>query len=224
MSAREASNRRPSVAGASESLSTRVSQIERLRNLDDATSWTAFVGKYRGLISRLARRAGLREDEVADVVQETLVAVSRKMPEFVYDPARCSFQGWIRHVTACRISDRIRRRSRDPSHLREEGAGLNPTDAFDEMTDDRAEVARDEEWADEWRRHVLEQAMEQLATRVKPEHFQIFRMTFLNGEPPARVARTLGVMVAQVYLVRHRMARLLKTEVQRMCSETPARP
>ena len=31
------------------------------------------------------------------------------MPDFVYDPARCSFKGWL-HVTRLRIMDQLRRR------------------------------------------------------------------------------------------------------------------
>lgn len=209
---------------ASESLSTRLSQLERLRNLDDATGWAVFVGKYRGLIRRLALRAGLREDEAEEVVQETLVAVAHKMPEFVYDPVKCSFQGWIRHVTACRISDRIRRRVKDPSYRRDAGGTDEPAVPVEEVLDERGDALREEEWEEEWRRHLLEVALERLERRVNPEHFQMFRMTFLHQTPPAKVAQTLGVMVAQVYLVRHRLARLLKEEVARLCSELANRP
>ena len=35
--------------------------------------------------------------------------VARKMPDFHYDPAVCSFKGWLMHVTRCRIADRFRR-------------------------------------------------------------------------------------------------------------------
>jgi len=223
MEARRGSDRSTAGVNAPESLSTRVTQLERLRNLDDTTGWVVFVGKYRGLIRRLALRAGLREDDVQDVVQETLAAVAHKMPEFVYDPEKCSFQGWIRHVTACRISDRLRRRSKDPSQMTAE-EGPEGAELVEALMDEQESASRDREWLEEWRAHLLEQAMATLEKQVNPEHFQIFRMTFVQQTPAAKVARTLGVMVPKVYLVKHRLARLLKAEIERLCSEATTSP
>ncbi len=57
-----------------------------------------------------AIRSGLSDQEAEDVVQETVISIAKKMPEFVYDPAKCSFKGWLMHVTRLRILDQLRRR------------------------------------------------------------------------------------------------------------------
>ena len=41
-----------------------------------------------------------------------------------------------------------------------------------------------------------------------------------KGQTIGQVAKKLGVSLAQVYLARHRVGRLLKTEVQRLRQET----
>lgn len=224
MTAGEASKEADARAGSHDALSTRRSQLERLRDLDDKTVWAEFVGRYRGLVRGLASKAGLGPDEAEDVVQDTLVAIARKMPGFVYQPERCSFQGWIRHVAACRIIDRLRRRKTDPCDGGGRVEDMTEATLLGSLADEREAEAREAGWEEEWRRHVLAQAIDRLELRVKPEHFQIFRLVVLRDLPPAQVARTLGVLVAQVYLVRHRLTRMLRQEVRRTCSEAMPTP
>jgi hypothetical protein len=52
----------------------------------------------------VARRAGLDESGAQDVVQETVIAVARKMPGFRYDPQRGSFKQWLLRITHRRIA------------------------------------------------------------------------------------------------------------------------
>ncbi len=87
-----------SIENPDELLPTRHSLIERLRDLDDQASWREFFDTYWKLIYGAAIRAGLSDQEAEDVVQETVIGVARKMPDFVYEPAVCSFKGWLMQV------------------------------------------------------------------------------------------------------------------------------
>jgi len=91
-------------------LPTRRSLLDRLRDWEDQASWRDFFNTYWKFIYSVALRSGLSDQEAEDVVQETVLSVAKKMPEFVYDPARCSFKGWLMHVTRLRIVDQLRRR------------------------------------------------------------------------------------------------------------------
>jgi len=122
-----------SIDNPDELIPTRRSLLERLRDLDDQPSWREFFDTYWKLIYGAAIRAGLSDQEAEDVLQETVIGVARKMPEFKYDPAACSFKGWLMHVTRCRIADRFRRRrqglsarSRPPQPAPERGRGSRP--------------------------------------------------------------------------------------------------
>jgi Sigma-70 region 2 len=75
-----------------ESLPTRASLLSRLHDLTDSDSWRAFFETYWRLLYNVARKSGLNDVEAQDVVQETVIAVARKMPEFRYDPAKGFFQ------------------------------------------------------------------------------------------------------------------------------------
>src|SRR6516162_4790998 len=67
-----------------EPIPTRASLLARLKNADDHYGWTRFYQLYHDLIFKVARRAGLSEVEAGEVVQDTLISVARKMPEFTY--------------------------------------------------------------------------------------------------------------------------------------------
>ena len=73
---------------ADDSLLTRRTLLSRLRNLDDQESWRKFFDRYWRLLYNVARRSGLDDSGTQEIVQDTVIAVARKIPEFRYDPER----------------------------------------------------------------------------------------------------------------------------------------
>jgi RNA polymerase sigma-70 factor (ECF subfamily) len=128
---------------------TRRSLIERLRDLDDQPSWREFFDTYWMLIYGAAIKAGLNDQEAEDVVQETIIGVARKMPDFHYDPAVCSFKGWLMHVTRCRIADRFRRRRAQNVPLTMPAGPDTTADTALNLADPAANVL-EEVWNEEW--------------------------------------------------------------------------
>src|SRR5438132_13816465 len=95
-----------------ELIPTRASLLARLKDLGDDRSWTEFLMIYRGLVRRCALNAGLSEADADEVFQETVIAVSKRMPSFCYDPAVCSFKTWLYQIVRARIADHYRQRGR----------------------------------------------------------------------------------------------------------------
>jgi RNA polymerase sigma factor (sigma-70 family) len=54
----------------------------------------------------------LTDTEAQEVVQETIISVSRHIGTFRYDPAVSSFKTWLMVVTRSRIANQYRRRKR----------------------------------------------------------------------------------------------------------------
>lgn len=92
-----------------ELIPTRQSLLERLKDLDDSESWREFFEIYWRLIYHVALQAGLPEVEAREVVQETVIAISRHIDQFQCDPKRSSFKNWLLQMTRWRIVDRLRR-------------------------------------------------------------------------------------------------------------------
>src|SRR2546421_12588340 len=105
---------------ADDSLLTRRTLLSRLRNLDDQESWRTFFDLYWRLLYNVARKSGLDDLVAQEIVQDTVIAVARKMPGFRYDPARGTFRQWLLRITRRRVVDHLRRSHRQPP--RAEGA------------------------------------------------------------------------------------------------------
>lgn len=202
------------VSEAGELAPTRLSLLDRLRNLDDHSSWQEFFDIYWKLIYCAAVKGGLSDADAEDVVQETIIGISRNMENFRYQPEVCSFKGWLMHVTRNRIIDHLRK-AKSPKHAfiplptetkTGEGEELISTGTFGKGFEDL--------WDEEWQKNLFDAAIERVKRKVAPEHYQIFYLQSIKGMPPRDIAELLGVSVPKVYVVRHRIARLIKREVK----------
>ena len=191
---------------------TRRSLVSRLRRWDDGASWEEFFNTYWRLIYSVAIKAGLSDQEAEDVVQETILGIAKKMGDFRYDPAVCSFRGWLLHVTRLRIVDQLRKRL--PAVSRS-AHPANETTTLERIPDP-AGAGLDNVWDEEWEKNIVDVAMTRVKRRVRAEHYQIFYLNVVKEVGAQKVARSFGTSVAQVYLIKHRVARMVKNEVRRL--------
>ena len=193
---------------------TRSSLIGRLRDWGDTGSWQDFFDTYWKLIYSVALREGLSEEEARDVVQETVVCVAKQIREGGYDRTRSTFKNWLCLITRRRIIDHLRRRT-DPNlrHVSIPGDTAR-TDTLARVADP-ATLAEDV-WDEEWRKNLLDAAIERVRHQVTPKQFQIFDLSVLRQLPVSEVTRLLKVNTAQVYLARHRVGGLVKKQLKRL--------
>jgi len=196
-------------------LATRASLLGRLKNWDDAKSWEDFTQTYSRLIRAVAIKAGLTESEAKDVEQETLLCVAKTIHEFESNPARGSFKSWLLNLTRWRITDQFRRRGPAAASAPRSDATATGT-ATGTATIERVPGPDnlDEEWEVEWKRNIMETALARVGRKAKPKHLQIFDLYAIRHWPAGKVARELGVTRVQVYLVNHRLTKLMKREVE----------
>ncbi len=202
----------------SDTIVTRASLIRSLKNWDDQANWERFDRTYRRLIISFAVKRGLSEQEAQDVAQETLVAVAKDIQKFEYDPERSSFKNWLFTVTRHRIVDYCRGRPKESGQRNAEAGDTTRTSTVARMADPGGD-ALDSLWDEEWRRTVTEQATERLKSQVSTEHFQIFYLSVIKEQSSPKVAAALGVSVAKIYVVRHRLARVFKKTVAALIKE-----
>jgi RNA polymerase sigma factor (sigma-70 family) len=199
--------------GPDEYLPTRASLLNRLKDWEDQESWQHFYDTYRRLIHSAALRAGLTKEEADDVLQETVVSVARKIQELEYDPARGSFKGWLLTLTQWRVTDQLRRRQRRIARLAED---TGKTDLIEQLPDPVAAEAVARVWDGEWERNLVAVALERVKAQISARHFQIYQLYVQREWPISRVAKTLGVSSALIYVTKHRVATLLRKEIRRL--------
>ena len=202
-----------------DSLATHASLLERLKDLGDQDSWQQFYTTYRRLIFGFALKHGLSGTEAEEVVQETVITVARNLPEFRYDPTRCSFKTWLFTLTLWRIDDQLRKRQRDQKYLHRPLGRDDRTATVERVPGPEGERLA-ALWEEEWRKDLLERALDRLRPRLDEKQFQIFDLYALQGWPAREVARSLGVNIGRVYLSKHRVGRLLAAELKRLQRQT----
>ena len=198
---------------AEDFIPTRYSLLSRLQNWDDQKSWKVFFDTYWRLIYSMALKSGLTDSEAQEVVQETIICVAKDIHKFKRDPQAGSFNGWLRNLTRWRIGDQLRKRK--PHVLGDalwqaENSGAPELAEIPAPTDDGLERL----WEEEWQANLMTAAIERVRHRVKEEHYQIFDLNVIRQWPAAKVAETLDVSVALVYLAKHRVLALVKKEVR----------
>jgi RNA polymerase sigma-70 factor (ECF subfamily) len=200
---------------------TRETLLERLRDLDDHASWQEFFDTYWKLIYCAAIKLGSSDQEAEEVVQETIIGVARKMETFRYDPQTCSFKGWLMHITRRRVIDRLRKRQTHPAATAALAGDTTTGGASWQIADTAAEQAFESMWDEEWEKNLMDAALERVKRKVAPEHYQIFYLHGVKNMPARDIAQLLGASTAKVYVVRHRVARMVRREVQTLARRRP---
>lgn len=198
-------------------LHTRPTLLFRLRDWQDEASWAEFYRIYYTFIFDFACRGGLQPADAEEVTQDVFKRVAETVHQFESDPNRGSFRGWLLNLTRWRIADKVRAKR---PHERQ-GAHNYADDTGRTSTVERlpsADPAHEQHAAAEadWQQRVLDAALARLAQRVPAKQFQAFDLFTRQGWPGLRVARKLGISIATVYVIRHRLTKQLKAEVDRL--------
>jgi RNA polymerase sigma-70 factor (ECF subfamily) len=209
---------------ADDSLLTRRTLLSRLRNLDDQESWRTFFDLYWRLLYNVARKSGLDDPGAQEIVQDTVIAVARKMPEFRYDPTRGTFRQWLLRITRRRIIDHLRRIYRQPRKAEVAPESLDEAEEHAAAITDQSASAIDAAWDEEWEKSTFDAALARVRAASNPRHFQVFDYCVLKEWPASKVAATLGLNAAQVYLAKHRIAQAMKRAVRQINEERSAGP
>lgn len=174
---------------------TSVSLLERLRQQTDNHAWERLVRLYTPLLLYWARKTGLNDQDAADLVQDVLIVLVQKLPEFQYQPGR-SFRGWLRTVLMNKWRDRPRRA---PVPL---DSGIQAEAPAEEPLGER-----------EYRLFLLGQALRIMAAEFEPATWQACWETVVMARPAAEVAAELGISVNAVYLAKSRVLARLRQDL-----------
>jgi RNA polymerase sigma-70 factor (ECF subfamily) len=202
-------------------LPTRRSLLSRLRNLDDQESWRTFFDRYWRLLYNVARRSGLDDRGAQEVVQDTVIAVARQMPDFRYDPAQGTFKQWLLRITRRRIVDHLRSRYRESLRFEPDPEAAPEVSATPEAWMDPAPELIQRAWQEEWEQWVFDTAVSRVRSQVNPKHFQVFDYCVLKGMPISKVAATLNMNAAHIYLAKHRVSQAVKRMARQVQDEEP---
>jgi RNA polymerase sigma factor (sigma-70 family) len=197
---------------AAEADQTRPSLLLRIRDPQDADSWSSFVDLYSPLILRFSRKRGLQEADAADVAQDVLAQVARSIREFTYQPERGRFRDWLGTVVRHRVH-RFFKREANRAH-----------GADGDWLDDLPAAEQDSDWSAAFNAHILHEALERAKPHFEDSTWEAFRLAWLEQQPATTAAERLNITVAAVYLAKSRVLKRLREEVMVMADDWPLAP
>lgn len=172
---------------------TPVSLLARLRD-PQPESWRRFIDLYTPLLYFWAKRLGLQDADAADLVQDVLVKLVRKLPGFTYDGSR-SFRGWLHAVLLNHWRSQPRRATVELPEI----AAADPADALGEA---------------EYHQYLAQRALKLMRSQFQPATWQACWRSVVDGVPVAEVAAELAMSEAAVYIARSRVLRRLRQELE----------
>ena len=185
--------------------------VSLLKAISDGTAsarWTDFYCRYAP-----AMRGFLYERfpsvEADDVIQETLIALTKAMPDYHYTPDdNGHFRNYLMGIVKHKALDALRR-AKNFSDLK--------TDI--EQNDDRHTFTPpipDED--DAWKQSAMETAIEQVMSdeNITARTREVFRHVALMHEPPDEVAQQFGISRNNVDQIKKRMITKLSELVTAM--------
>jgi RNA polymerase sigma-70 factor (ECF subfamily) len=178
---------------------TPVSLLERLRQPDNQTAWARFVDLYTPLLCYWGRRVGLKEPDVADLIQDVFCILTRKLPDFTYDSNR-TFRGWLHTVLMNQWRTSLRRRIEQ---------------SLPEAVVDTVDIETYEAFIEkEYRDYLIGRALQVMKADFRPSTWQACWEHVACGRPVAEVASELGISEKAVYLAKARVLKRLRQELE----------
>ena len=194
---------------------TCISLIDALKHGGGAAAWERFYKSCSGVLISFARRQGCDEHAALDVLQETVMVLVRKLPDFVYEQSRGRFRNWLMTIAANKVRE-AHRRSRVDRLISLDATPEGETPLADRLADPSTDVTEDLER--DWRQTLLEEAMRQILAdpRTNPVSVTVFRQLTQEGLPVEEVARRHGMAENNVYQIKNRLMNRLRTIVSQM--------
>ena len=178
----------------------------------DSPRWLDFVARYRPVMESYLKSRYPTVD-ADDVMQETLVVLARKLPEYRYAPdEKGYFRNYLFGILKNKANEALRQQAKDSRAVEaaKEFAAMQQTT-----------VAPDESEREDWRISAYEVALQQLlaSTRFSERTRQIFVRTALKGEDPASVATLFGTTRNNVDQIKSRLTSELRELATRLADE-----
>jgi RNA polymerase sigma-70 factor (ECF subfamily) len=175
-------------------------------------AWRRLCERHEPMLLRLARRAGLHEEDARDVVQEVLTAFLEGFRAGKYDRERGRLRQWLCGIAANKIHEARRRPGRREVQPAD---GSSSTDFLGRVPDEQELTDLYEE---EWERAVLTECLRRVKLEFDAKTFQAFQSYALEGREPEKVAAELGIARETVYVHKSRVLARLK-ELQKEVSD-----
>lgn len=169
---------------------------------DREVAWRRFYVKYSPLVRSYANRRGIPQEDLQDILQETMLELYLALPRFRYDPDRGLFRNFILQITRFKCARYFRKRKLQHATIPFDDSNLhsNPANGFSQNTAEGNPI------------EFVEMALCSLlrAGRIQQSSFDAYQCYVLKQEPATTVAKRFHMTLGQVYRIKNRISALVE--------------
>lgn len=180
---------------------TRGSLLSAVRRGDEV-GWDEFYTMYKPLILLKAGDLRLNQSEKEELVQLVMMDFFKGSRTFIYDKSKGRFRDYLKRI--------IRNKAYDLMRKRQDGTvSLEAVEEYSSMPEENSDDFG-HQWDEEWRKHALNTALEDIKGTIKPETYQIFHAVAIEEVSPQEVAELFDTTVNNVYAIKFRIMKSLQ--------------
>jgi RNA polymerase sigma-70 factor (ECF subfamily) len=184
---------------------TSQSLIARIKDLADEAAWTEFLGIYRPVVYRMARRRGMQDADAQDVTQRVFLAIAQAINNWQPGPGRPPFRAWLVTITRNAATKALARRRPD--------MGAGSTSVVELLNAEPADEGATAEFKLDSRRATIRWAAEQIRPQFSEVTWRLFWETVIEGRAVSEVAAETGRSAGAIYMARFHVSQRLKEKV-----------
>jgi RNA polymerase sigma-70 factor (ECF subfamily) len=193
---------------------TRATLLSKIRQPGAHRAWEEFYHLYGPIILAYSKKRGLDEKSAEDVLQETMIALMRIMPDFRYDEKRGKFRNYLIGIVRRKIANSLRRKAAIERKEVAMEVLFGPSPVVEGVIDPdmlSPDQAVDLLWVESlheeaWRRVVKEFPQGDRSVAVYEAYER-------NGRTASEVARKFGIKVNAVYQIKSRIGDCLERKL-----------
>ena len=204
--------KRSHVKPAEADLSVTSTDLLRQAKANSQTAWQQLVTRYSRRIYRWCRRSGLQPTDAADVTQEVLHAVARKLGDFHRDRPGDTFRGWLRRITNNKVNDHYRKQNKTADKA---SGGVNQVEFLATPQEqlgtwNTSLVASDVSIVSSFKNQRIQTVIKRVRSNISERDWKLFWRIAVDGQPAADAAKELGITANAARLVKMRVLKRLK--------------
>ena len=196
-------------------LSVTSTELLRQAKASNQTAWQQLVTRYSRRIYRWCRRSGLQPTDAADVTQEVLHAVARKLGDFHRDRPGDTFRGWLRRITNNKVNDHFRKQNKTADRA---SGGVNRIEFLADVREplgtwNTVSVASDVSTVSSIQNQTFQDVIKRVRSNVSERDWKLFWRIAVDGQSAADAAKEVGITANAARLVKMRILKRLRKQL-----------
>ncbi len=186
---------------------TSLSLLQRAKS-DDQEAWEKIVQLYGPLVYSWLRRAGLSNDDMSDVFQDTFRAVAQGLVNFKPNEKVGSFRAWLRTVTRSKVANFYKSLSQRPAATGGTEANVRFAEVADPFGDESVEDVETDEAL------LVRRALDLIKPDFSENSWTAFCNVAIEGKEVKEMAKKLGMTDQAIRQAIYRIRRRLRQELE----------